>query len=236
MASSYSLTKSKYVRGLQCVKALYLDVFRPELAYYDAATLALFRAGRIFEKSFKNTFPRGVDVSSRLGHKMDQYPKFTADMLMRQGEVELFEAGFLYNGVLVLADVVHKSEDGNVDIYEVKNGTQPKEVFRRDVAIQCYVISHALVQFSTPTLFEDGLRISHFYLLYNDGNDGFVKLDLLDECRSQFAEIESNVVRFKAVLAQSEPEVVPSDSCGIPYECPYKAYCGVRRNAEKSED
>ena len=36
MAQSYLLTKSKYIHGLQCDRALWLDVFNPKLARYSA--------------------------------------------------------------------------------------------------------------------------------------------------------------------------------------------------------
>ena len=42
------LSKSKYIRGLQCERALWLDIHCPQLAHYPAATLARFRQGRDF--------------------------------------------------------------------------------------------------------------------------------------------------------------------------------------------
>jgi hypothetical protein len=110
MTKGYILTKSKYIRGLQCEKAMYLDVFKPKLAFYPPEVLAKFRQGRVFEKNFKDTFPNGVDVSSQLRYRMEQYPVLTSQLIQKPGETALFEAGFLYNDVLVLADVVHNTK------------------------------------------------------------------------------------------------------------------------------
>ena len=40
---SHLLSKSKYIRGLQCDRALWLDVFNPRLARYTAEQMRRFR-------------------------------------------------------------------------------------------------------------------------------------------------------------------------------------------------
>ena len=66
MAQNYLLTKSKYIRGLQCDRALWLDVFRPSLARYSPEQMRRFDRGREFEYAFKETFPEGIDISAEL--------------------------------------------------------------------------------------------------------------------------------------------------------------------------
>ena len=155
---SHLLSKSKYIRGLQCDRALWLDVFNPRLARYTAEQMRRFDRGRDFEYAFKDTFPNGIDISAELKRNVDAYPELTAMYLDKEEEVDLFEAGFLYNDVLVLADVVHKNEDGTLDIYEVKSGTALSETYKRDAALQHYVISHCR-------------SINKFCIVYN-GVDG----------------------------------------------------------------
>ncbi|MCQ2261339.1 MAG: hypothetical protein MJZ77_08125 [Bacteroidales bacterium] len=224
MTKSYILTKSKYIRGLQCVKAMYLDVYHPKLARYSPETLAKFRQGRAFERTFKGTFPDVVDISQRLRMRMDQYPVLTASLLQQEGPVTLFEAGFLYDGVLVLADVLHKQPDGSVVIYEVKNSGAVSDTFAHDVAIQHYVISHALADISD--LFHDALRLTQFNLLYHDDEGHFIPQNLTARARSLADDIPARLSRFKALLREKEePAVAPSAHCDTPYECPYKRHC-----------
>lgn len=225
---AYLLTKSKYIRGLQCPKAMFLDVHAPHLAYYPPETLARFRRGRDFEKSFKDTFPHGIDISARLKGNVSAYPQLTADLLSAPGEVALFEAGFLYNDVLVLADVVHKTAEGVVTIFEVKNSTQVSETFRNDVAIQHYVISHALPAIVVADIFCQGLTLQNFFVLFNDGHDGFLREDLIQPSQSQHSVIEQNINHFKQVILGQEPSVPMSPHCDAPYACPYKGYCRKR--------
>ena len=91
-----------------------------------------FDRGRDFEFAFKSTFPDGIDLSAELHRNVDAYPARTAELLDKGDGVSLFEAGFLYDDVLVLADVVQQREDGTLDIYEVKSGTALSETYRRD--------------------------------------------------------------------------------------------------------
>ena len=209
----YRLTKSKFILGLQCEKALYLDVYKPQMAYFPPETLMRFRKGRDFEAMVKSLFPNAIDVSQHCGRNIQKYPEMTAQLLEQPGEVNICEAGFVYNEVLVLADVLHKDADGNVSIYEIKNSLSVKDVFRRDVSIQHYVINHCLKS------------IVSFSIIYNDGNDNPLYEELLPEARGAEPQIAKHVERFKEVLQGTEPQIETGEHCLSPYECPYSRYC-----------
>lgn len=212
MKQSYQLTKSKFILGLQCEKALYLNVYHPKLAYYPPETLARFREGRNFEANIKALFPDGFDVSKALGMRMKQYPALTHELLQGDGAITLYEAGFLYNGVLVLADVLRKDDNGNIFIYEIKNSTEMKDVFVRDVSIQHYVISHCI-------------DIQSFSVIYNDGNDNPVYEEILDRAKEAEPVIAEQVEQFKAMLQGFVPETEMGDHCHTPYDCPFLRHC-----------
>ncbi len=217
------LSKSKYIRGLQCDRALWLDVFNPRLARYTAEQMRRFDRGREFEYAFKSTFPEGIDISAELKRNVDAYPARTAELLNGAGEVVLFEAGFLYDDVLVLADVVRKNADGTLDVFEVKSGTELSDTYRRDAAVQHYVISHCR-------------SINKFCIVYNgadgiDGSNGFNIVDLTEELATQHGVIEKNITAMKEVLRHGEPDTPTGAHCLSPYACPYQHYCalGVRQ-------
>ncbi len=223
---SHLLSKSKYIRGLQCDRALWLDVFNPRLARYTAEQMRRFDRGREFEYSFKNTFPNGIDISAELKRNVDAYPERTAQLLDATGHspftshlspLTLFEAGFLYDDVLVLADVVHKNADGTLDIYEVKSGNALSETYKRDAALQHYVISHCR-------------SINKFCIVYN-GDNLFDTIDLTEELVAQHDEIARNIAAMKEILSHGEPATPTGQHCIEPYACPYQHYCaqGVRQ-------
>lgn len=220
---SHLLSKSKYIRGLQCERALWLDVHEPRLARYTAEQMRRFDRGRDFEYAFKSRFPDGIDLSAELKRNVDAYPELTAMYLDKEEEVDLFEAGFLYDDVLVLADVVHKNADGTLDIYEVKSGTALSETYKRDAALQHYVISHCR-------------SINRFCVVYNgsdgvNGSNGFSVVDLTEELAAQHDEIARNIAAMKDILRHGEPDTPTGQHCLEPYDCPYQHYCaqGVRQ-------
>ena len=214
---SHILSKSKYIRGLQCDRALWLDVFNPRIARYTAEQMRRFDRGRDFEYAFKDTFPNGIDISAELKRNVDAYSERTAELLDKGDGVVLFEAGFLYDDVLVLADVVHKNTDGSLDIYEVKSGNILSETYKRDAALQHYVISHCR-------------PINKFCIVYS-GIDDFVVTDLTEELAGQHDEIARNIAAMKEILSHGEPATPTGQHCLEPYACPYQHYCaqGVRQ-------
>lgn len=220
---AHILSKSKYIRGLQCDRALWLDVFNPRLARYTAEQMRRFDRGREFEYAFKDTFPNGIDISAELKRNVDAYPELTTMYLDKEEEVDLFEAGFLYDEVLVLADVVHKNGDGTLDIYEVKSGNVLSETYKRDAALQHYVISHCR-------------KVRSFSVVYNgadgvNGSNGFNVVDLTEELAAQHDEIARNIAVMKEILSHGEPATPTGQHCLEPYACPYQHYCalGVRQ-------
>ncbi len=215
---AHLLSKSKYIRGLQCDRALWLDVFNPRLARYTAEQMRRFDRGRDFEYAFKSTFPDGIDLSAELKRNVDAYPARTAELLDKGDGVALFEAGFLYDDVLVLADVVHQNTDGTLDIYEVKSGTALSETYRRDAALQHYVISHCR-------------EVHSFSIVYANPDGGFIKEELSAALQEQHREIEKNIAAMKGILRHGEPDTPTGQHCLEPYACPYQHYCaqGVRQ-------
>lgn len=226
------LSKSKYIRGLQCERALWLDVHEPRLARYTAEQMRRFDRGRDFEYAFKSQFPDGIDLSAELGRNVDLYPARTAELLdlrpCSAAKTVLFEAGFQYDDVLVLADVVCQREDGSLDIYEVKSGTTLSDTYRRDAALQHYVISHCRT-------------VHSFSIVYNgmdrengaNGQDGpFAIVDLTEELAAEGDRIARNIAEMKTIVrATAEPATPTGQHCLTPYACPYQHHCqqGVRQ-------
>ena len=214
----YRLTKSKFIMGLQCEKALYLDTYKPQLAHYPPEQLRRFRQGREFEALIKERFEGGIDISQRLGRNVKDYPELTAGLLQTEGEVTLFEAGFVFNEVLVLADVVHKEDDGTLSVFEIKNSFAVKEVFRRDVCLQHYVIAGGIKEMP-------GLHLDRFDIIYNDGKYNPAYEEMLPRAKEAEHTIARQVERLKGVLQGSEPDISVGNQCKQPYNCPFLNYC-----------
>lgn len=241
---AHILSKSKYIRGLQCDRALWLDVFNPRLARYTAEQMRRFDRGRDFEYAFKATFPGGIDLSAELKRNVDLYPARTAQLLdgANHSPLTLFEAGFQYDDVLVLADVVCQRDDGSLDIYEVKSGTTLSDTYRRDAALQHYVISHCREVHSFCIVYAGNVGVSpaesfagetpaHPVADGTSAHPGFAIVDLTEELAAQHDEIARNIAAMKEILSHGEPATPTGQHCLEPYACPYQHYCaqGVRQ-------
>jgi hypothetical protein len=166
---NYLLTKSKYIKGLQCKKALYLDTYKRNLGVYSQDTLNKFKQGRSFEANFKAKFAKGIALDKQLEWEMDKYPPTTKKLLAENQTIAIFEAGFIHNDTLVLTDVLVKNEDQTITIYEVKNMCKLTDVVLQDMSVQYYVCQSNLG------------NIQSFNVVLNDGKDDFVVKDVTEE-------------------------------------------------------
>lgn len=208
------LSKSKYIRGLQCPRGLWLDVFEPHLARYSRETMQRFDRGRDFEATFKSRFEQAVDVSRLHGRQVDLYPATTAQLLAQEGDCTLFEAGFEADGVLVLADVVRRVQGGGLEVFEVKSGNHLTDTYVNDASVQYYVIS-------------SHFSVASFSVVHAAEGDGFEVVDLTDVLRTRRWQVRRNVDYMRQLLQHGEPRIACGEQCAMPYECPYRHHCAL---------
>jgi hypothetical protein len=210
---NYLLTKSKYIKGLQCKKALYLDTYKRNLGVFSPETLNKFKQGRAFEANFKAKFTNGIALDKQLGWAMDKYPSTTKKILAENREIAIFEAGFIHNETLVLTDVLVKNKDQSITIYEIKNMSKLTDVVLQDMSVQYYVCQSNLG------------NIQSFNIVLNDGKDDFVVMDVTDELQRNRDFVIEHIADLKKVLQSGEPKIPVGEQCNFPYECEFKAYC-----------
>ncbi len=113
-----TLSKSQYIRGLQCHKSLWLLKNRPELrTKADAQTESLVEAGYSVGEAAKALFPDGVEVVFDSGDFNGMTEKTKA--LIKESAEVIYEATFKERGIFAMADILVKNGDA-WDMYEVK--------------------------------------------------------------------------------------------------------------------
>ncbi|MCB0748677.1 MAG: DUF2779 domain-containing protein, partial [Ignavibacteriae bacterium] len=133
------LTKSTFIRGLQCEKSLYLYKHNYNLKDETPAQLqAIFNQGTHVGLLAQELFPNGVDASPPDHFKM-QESVFKTENFIANGETIIYEATFQYNSVLAALDILVKEADG-WKAYEVKSSTSVSDTYIYDAAIQYYTI------------------------------------------------------------------------------------------------
>jgi len=213
------LSKSQYMKGLQCPKALWLFKNRKDLAAQpDQRRQNLFATGHRVGDLAQQLFPGGIEVVYRPADYQGMIDE-TAQ-LTKSGNI-VYEGSFCTNDVFVRADILVKN--GDVwDIYEVKATASTKAVHKPDVAIQWYVIS-------------EHLPLNKAYLVHL--NTGYVRNgeldvqglftidDVTEAVQAEPTSIEDNLNDLQQVLAGGEPDILIGTHCNNPYECDFHAYC-----------
>ena len=133
------ISKSNFITGLQCEKALYLKKFHSQLA--DEITLNkknIFEVGTQVGLLAQDLFPGGVDSSPEDYSKISESIDYTKS-LMQNGIEIIYEAAFEYEHVRCFVDILVKKEN-EWHIYEVKSSTHISETYINDVALQYFIL------------------------------------------------------------------------------------------------
>lgn len=214
------LSKSQYLRGLQCHKSLWLYKNRPELRdIADGQESTLFNTGHTVGNCAKQLFPGGVEIEFTPGD-FDGMIDQTAE-LIEQGEETIYEAAFKEKGVFVMADILHKTAAG-WDLYEVKASTSVKPVYLDDAAIQYYALADVL---TINRVFIVHINNQYERLGELDIEQLLAVNDVTDSVLNRQVEIGRNIVQMADVLACDEPQIDIGPQCSDPYDCDYKGLC-----------
>ena len=133
------LSKSTFIRGLQCEKSLYLYKHHYRLKDPSPSSLQLvFDQGTNIGLLAQKLFPNGVDVSSENHFEIIESVWKTLDFI-NKGKTIIYEATFQYNDVTAALDILVKDQEG-WKAYEVKSSTEVSDTYIKDASIQYYTI------------------------------------------------------------------------------------------------
>lgn len=218
-----SISKTNFIRGLQCAKSLYLYKYYPHLRKQaDEKLKQLFQTGYDVGILARDLFPGGICASNNESYNIEESLQRTAKLIKESFGV-IYEGAFEHDGLLCINDIF-VNDGGNWAAYEVKAGTGISETYLWDAAFQYYVIS------STGVILND---FSIIYLNKEYHREGdldlknlFIIESVIDPVLQYQEEIKRNVDRFNQLLSHSE---IPDREIGIhcfdPYECDFKDHC-----------
>ena len=216
-----TLSKSLYIRGLQCEKSLWLKKKKPEVlqapgenaqAVFDTGTSVGELACELFSSGERIEFSGDFDA---------QIAK--TKELIKRGTKVIYEATFCFDGVLVMVDILRIGVDGLI-INEVKSSTSVKDVYIDDAAIQYYVLSSL------------GYEVSRVNIIHIDSTytrDETLELeklfcvqDIIEQVKQKQRDIPKILNKFDEILSQNnEPSIDIGPHCTSPYPCDAWEYC-----------
>lgn len=215
------LSKSLFLRGIQCHKSLYLHKYSPELKdEISEAQQALFQTGIDIGLYAQKLFPNGVEIPFEDVSLSDQLDR-TIKEIERETDT-LYEPAFKYDDIFVKVDILHKGRQG-WEIYEVKGSTEVKAVHYDDIAVQYYVIKGCGLTVSKASL----VHINNQYVRHGEieVNKLFTIEDLTDAVIEKQGFVEDEIEKMRRMLQGEEPDIDIGGHCSDPYDCNFYGHC-----------
>ena len=146
------LSKTSFLKGIQCPKSLYLSKNPPAIEIpFDPDLEAKFQAGREVGVIAQQLFPGGTEVPFS-GLSISEQVTKTRE-LIEAGAKVIYEASFAFDGIFIKADILVRTGT-TWEINEVKMSTSVKDPNYDDAAIQYYVVTNT------------GLPVSKVFLVH----------------------------------------------------------------------
>jgi hypothetical protein len=221
----HRLSKSRVMKGLQCVKALWLGIHRKDLATpVTPEQQAIFDQGTEVGELARDRFPGGVLIDAPYWQPAEAVEQTRA--AIEGGATVLYEPAFMHEGVLVRVDVLHRAAPGEPwHLVEVKSSTSVKEVHLPDVAIQAWVLQGC----GEPL---DGCHLMHVNSACTHPNleELFTIEDVTERARVLLPELADTVARLTGIVSSDrQPDVDIGPHCKKPYDCDFADHCRAER-------
>lgn len=217
------LSKSTFIKGVQCGKALYYHKYRRDLRdELSAQQEAIFSQGTEVGELACQLFPGGVDCTP------ESYFDFQKAVIRTQEEIAkgtkvIYEAAFQFNGVLAALDILVKHDDG-WRAYEVKSSTKVTETYELDAAIQYYCITNSGIALKDISI----VHINNQYVKNGPINvkELFTIESVYERVQNHLAKVPNQVQLLKGILElDEEPQKDIGPHCSDPYPCDFAGHC-----------
>ena len=217
-----SISKSRFVSGVQCSKKIYFEYFRKDLKLpVSEATQQVFDLGHTIGSFAQNCFPNGEDATptdfSDFSTSIQQTKKWIAEK-----KKTIYEATFATENTLVMLDILQREND-EIWAIEVKSSTSVKDYHYTDAAFQYYVMSKS-------GYFPDQFFLMHINNQYVKNGEITSELFHLEDITKDIIEmqpwVEENLESLLKVLEIAEEPVVDiGPHCSNPFDCEFTHHC-----------
>ena len=142
---THILSKSTYLKGVKCKKALYLNKYHKNLKdELTEAQKSIFSQGIKVGELAQNLYPGGIDATPETFYDYSKSLEQTKNAI-NYGTSVIYEAAFQFEGVLCAVDILVR--DGNMwNAYEVKSSTSVKDTHITDASLQYHVMKNCGIE------------------------------------------------------------------------------------------
>ena len=228
----YLLSKSSYMKGWQCPKALWLYRNRKDLLPETSLQKqAMLDTGKEVGRLARQLFPDGVDCSPV--SPVDFGPSLaTTQEAIAKGASVLYEAAFQHDGVLAAADILVRTANGWHAI-EAKSSSGIKDEHIQDMALQSHVVQGAGLSLTD-------VSIAHINTSYvRQGAIDVQRLFTVSSVKAKVdverIEVPARIASLKTMLAaEAGPTLSIGPYCDDPHPCDFHHHCWEHVPKERS--
>lgn len=217
-----NLSKTQYLAGLQCEKALWLELNGVPKPDPGLRQLYMFEMGHAIERYAHKLFPEGIHVGDCYNNFQDNL-QLTAQEL-NGGTSTLFEATFAGRHTHCRSDIVQKVSRNQLNINEIKMSTKIKNMHFDDLAFQRYCAKCSGHKINSTFL----MHINREYVRKGDIDSTklFTSVDMTDDVAFMSVEVPLIIKKLlKAAGTAKPPKIMINSQCKTPYKCSYYDYC-----------
>ena len=215
-----NLSKSRYCRGIQCPKILWLEKHKPEVKEEQDNTSVLERGNLVHEVA---RYLFGEHINIEYTDNLAEMIKDTYRTIESYEDVIITEASFNYENNFCSVDILKKHKD-DYEIYEVKSSTGLRKVYIDDASYQYYILTNLgfnVTKCSVATINSSYERIGHLEL-----DKLFTINDITNDVIDLQPTVKENIKRINDYMSDESERDEPLDNhCYDPYLCPFFNYC-----------
>jgi hypothetical protein len=221
--ADHVLSKSSFIKGMQCKKALYLKNHYPELKdEVSDNQQAIFDNGHYIGVLAHSLFPTGINLKVFFDMDMPLAVSVTSEYIAN-GSPILYEAAFIHQQVLSLIDILVR-DDGRFFAYEVKSSTNISETYILDAAIQYWIMKNSGIDIADISI----VFINNQYVRQGelDLNQLFRKESVLERVLDLQEMVSQKIEELKEVISgETIPDIEIGRHCHSPYSCDFLGHC-----------
>jgi len=221
--AKHVLSKSTFIRGLQCHKSLYLYKYHSDVKDpLSPEQQQKFTRGHNVGDLAQELFPGGSMAKDEKFFQVNKVIAKTKEF-MDNGVNIIYEAGFEYDAAIALMDILVRDGDSWI-AYEVKSSLEIKDVYRMDAAFQYYIITQSGIPLKD-------IQIIYPKRMYNPKNpepvEGYFRMDsVMGFVMSKQEYIRKEILNQKMMLSMRRlPAIAMGQQCENPYPCDFRGFC-----------
>ncbi len=232
------VSKTDFIRALQCEKMLWLDAHAPELKIIPPEVQARLDAGNNFGDVAMGIFGDFVETTTFREDGRLNYAAMIekTQALLRDDAPVICEAAFTWYGNFCAADILRK-EGAGYALYEVKNSYSARKEFVTDLGFQRFLLRKCGVPITSCNLILRGDEPPQDYC---QPDEPYEKEEFRTHADFRYRIVTvTKGARLADKLASERifeygklkrkdapmPDVSPSHHCETPYRCWYYEYC-----------